>query len=120
MQAKNQVWSGKNKKRQGMAVDNMPHVHELPEQPACKRRLDSGSGIKGLGRGQVMGGGTDPADAGSYLRQSACFHADQDALESSQLIDTEKSLVYLAGIIALKKDSGMSLYPGDRIDCDGL
>ena len=111
-------WSTKSE--QGVGVDEVAHVQQFAQQFPGRGRIHAGGRVERLRRGQMVGGGAHPADAGGDERHAVGFHPHQHPLEAAQLVHHQSRRDQRAVVAQVQKHLGVALDAGHRIDRDGF
>jgi hypothetical protein len=92
---------------EGVAVDIMGRIEELPKLLRCSWRISLINSIYGLTRGQMVCRGSDPADSwddpGKFLHRSS----QTEDLEPSQFRDLKVSVFHIPVVIQKNLDLPM-------------
>ncbi len=101
-------------------MDDVPHVHQFPQQHGCRRRGHSGRMVECIGGGDVVGGRAHPADACRHVRHAVGLHADQDLLKAAKLIDHQAGIFEPAVVVEVDEHLGVPFDAGHRINFDAF
>ena len=103
---------------QGVVLEHEGVVDQLADLAAGRGGLELVEGVQGLGRGHVVGGGADPADAAGDLRHVLGGPAEAEDLEAAQLGHLEVGALDVALLVQIDVDLAVAFEPGDRVDGD--
>ena len=115
-----QVGTLQHEDGEAVRVDDVPQVHEFPQQQGGRGRGDPRGPVQRVAGGDVVRGRADPADARRDVRQAVGLHADQYLLEAAQLVHHQPGVFQRSGIVQVDEDLGVPLDPGHRVDLDGF
>ena len=103
-----------------VGLDELTHVHELPQQRGRPGRSGSPNNVAGLGRGQVVADGADAADALGDLRHLEVGPALAELLQPPELVHVQIGPFDLASFVEVQGDAGVAFDAGDGFDGDLL
>ena len=113
-----EIRSAQDEHVQRVVLQHEGVVDQFADLPARRGGLDLVEGVERLGRGHVMGGGADAADAAGDLRHVFRGTAEAEHLEAPQLRDLQVGAFDVALVVEVDVDLAVALEPRDRIDRD--
>ncbi|MPL97299.1 hypothetical protein SDC9_43488 [bioreactor metagenome] len=105
---------------EGMGLDELPHVHDLPQLRRRGREGHAEDGVAGLGGGEMMAHGTDSADAGGDHRHFPEIPALREDLEPPVLGHVEADPVDGPVVRQVHGDLSVAFDAGDGIHHNGV
>ncbi len=119
VEAEEQVRRGEVEQVERVRLNELPHVHQLANQPGWPGQLLAHDRVTRLGRGQVVADRADPADPLCDLGHLEEHAPLAELLEAPELVDVHPGLGDLARVIEMDRHLGVALDARDRFDGDG-
>ena len=113
-----EVRSAQHEEVQGVVFQHEGVIDQLANLAARRGGLDLVEIVQGLGRGHVMGGGADAADAAGDLRHVLRRPAEAEDLEAAQLGHLQVGALHVALVVEEDVDLAVAFEPGDGVDGD--
>ncbi len=99
-----------------MVLDHKGVIDQFANLARGRSRLNLVKIIQGLGRGHVVGGRANPADAAGDLRHVLRGPAQAEDLEAAQFRDLQVSAFHLALVIQENINFAVAFQPGNRVN----